>query len=104
MSSMCNDKSPIDQPESGESPQSFWMLSFDQEKKLLVHNSAVVFGLASTQFENKFIAASIPALKQKHNLKIKWNHFATLHGKGPVDRISGSTTLFVWDNVSPGKK
>ena len=57
----------------------------------------------STQFKNKFIAASIPALEQKHNLKIKWNYFATSHGKGPVDGIGGSTKRFVWQNVSSRK-
>ncbi len=58
----------------------------------------------STQFKNKFIAAAIPALEKKHNIKIKWNYFATSHGKGPVDGIGGSTKRFVWQNVSSRKK
>ena len=43
----------------------------------------------SSQFKNRFIAASIPWLQEKHKLKICWNFFATSHGKGPVDGIDG---------------
>ena len=43
----------------------------------------------SSQFKNRFIAASIPWLQEKQKLKICWNFFATSHGKGPVDGIGG---------------
>lgn len=44
----------------------------------------------SSQFKNKYIAASLRFLENKHNVKIQWNYFATSHGKGPVDGIGGS--------------
>ena len=43
----------------------------------------------SRQFKNRFTAASIPWLQEKHKLRICWNFFATSHGKGPVDGIGG---------------
>ena len=43
----------------------------------------------SSQFKNRFIAASIPWLQEKHKLKICWNPFATSHGNGLVDGIGG---------------
>ena len=52
-----------------------------------------------SQFKNKFVAASISALEKKHGVVIKWNYFATSHGKGPVDGIGGATKRFVWNNV-----
>ena len=58
----------------------------------------------SMQFKNKFIAASIPALEQKHHLKIKWNYFVTSKGKGPVNRNGCSTKPFVWKKVSFHKR
>lgn len=44
----------------------------------------------SSQFKNKYIAASIKTLQDKFNKNIIWNYFATSHGKGPVDGIGGS--------------
>ena len=44
----------------------------------------------SSQFKNRYIAAAIPMLQNKFNKKIIWNFFATSHGKGPVDGISGA--------------
>ena len=43
----------------------------------------------SSQFKNRFTAASIPWLQERHKLKICWNFFATSHRKGPVDEIGG---------------
>ena len=58
---------------------------------------------ASSQFKNKYIAAAIPILQEKHKLKIRWNYFATSHGKGPVDGIGGSVKRQVWAAVSTRK-
>lgn len=44
----------------------------------------------SSQFKNKYIAASLKVLEDYHNVKVQWNYFATSHGKGPVDGIGGS--------------
>ena len=53
----------------------------------------------TSQFKNKYIAAALPTLQAKHNITIKWNFFATSHGKGPVDGIGGSVKRQVWDSV-----
>lgn len=53
----------------------------------------------SSQFKNKFVAATIPALQKHHNMKITWNYFATSHGKGPVDGIGGSVKRQVRNEV-----
>ena len=43
----------------------------------------------SSQDINRFIAAAISKLEEKHNIQIIWNFFAASHGKGPVDAIGG---------------
>ncbi|XP_077976176.1 uncharacterized protein LOC144432038 [Styela clava] len=53
----------------------------------------------SSQFKNKYILASLPALESVHNISISWNFFATSHGKGPVDGIGGSVKRYVWNQV-----
>jgi hypothetical protein len=57
----------------------------------------------SSQFKNRFVVAAIAALQEKHNVKIRWNFFATSHGKGPVDGIGGSVKRQVWTSVSTRK-
>ena len=57
----------------------------------------------SSQFKNRFIVAAISALQEKHNVTIRWNFFATSHGKGPVDGIGGSVKRQVWTSVSTRK-
>ena len=44
----------------------------------------------SSQFKNRYIAAILPDLESRFDLKIIWNFFATSHGKGPVDAIGGT--------------
>ena len=44
----------------------------------------------NNQFKYKFIAAGLHWLESRFNVSIVWNFFATLHGKGPVDAISGT--------------
>ena len=36
----------------------------------------------SSQFKNKFVAASLPWLAKRHSIDIQWHYFATSHGKG----------------------
>lgn len=57
----------------------------------------------SSQFKNWFVVAAISALEEKHNVKIKWNYFATSHHKGPVDGIKGTIKRQVWTLVSNRK-
>jgi len=42
-------------------------------------------------------------LEKKHQLQIKWNFFATSHGKGAVDGIGGAAKRHVWAKVSTRK-
>ena len=53
----------------------------------------------ASQFKNRYVAAAIQALQKKHCFDIKWNFFATSHGKGPVDGIGGSVKRQVWSAV-----
>ena len=41
----------------------------------------------TSQFKNRFVAEIIRYLHEKYGVKIRWNYFATSHGKGPVDGI-----------------
>lgn len=53
----------------------------------------------ASQFKNRFIAETIKILKQRNNMNIIWNYFATSHGKGPVDGIGGALKRFVRNRV-----
>lgn len=45
----------------------------------------------TSQFKNRFIAASLTHLSAKYGLnQVEWKYFATAHGKGPVDGIGGA--------------
>lgn len=57
----------------------------------------------SSQFKNKYIAASLKSLQERFNLTIIWNFFATAHGKGPVDGIGGAVKRYVWRMVKTRK-
>ena len=57
----------------------------------------------SFQFKNKYIAAALASLQQKHGKTIHWNYFATFHGKGPVDGIGGAVKRHVWEVVKSRK-
>ena len=56
------------------------------------------------QFKNRFIAAAMISLQEKHNMNIHWNLFATSHGKGPVDGIGGIVKRYVWIAVKQMKE
>ena len=53
----------------------------------------------SSQFKNKYIAASLLKLEEKHSLQIQWHYFATSHGKGCVDGIGGLVKRKVTERV-----
>ena len=58
----------------------------------------------SSQFKNRFVAATIEQLERRHEMKIVWNYFTTSHGKGPVDGIGGSVKRYVWSRVRNRKQ
>ena len=45
---------------------------------------------ASSQFKQKFLFSNLHGWENEHDVKIKWNFFATSHGKGEVDGIGGT--------------
>lgn len=53
----------------------------------------------TSQFKNNFIAAMIPVLEAKFNLKIVWNFFATAHGKGCVDGLGATVKQTVRKHI-----
>jgi len=53
----------------------------------------------ASQFKNRFIVAAMDLLSQRHNIQIRWNYFATSHGKGPVDGVGGTLKRVAADKV-----
>lgn len=53
----------------------------------------------SSQFKNKYIAAIIPHLEKRFNIKIIWNYFATSHGKGCIDGIGAKVKCIVRQHI-----
>ncbi|ESO88891.1 hypothetical protein LOTGIDRAFT_165309 [Lottia gigantea] len=49
----------------------------------------------SSQYKNKYIFALLPRLQDLHAVRIRWNYFATSHGKGPNDGIGGNAKRIV---------
>ena len=41
--------------------------------------------------------------EQEHQLNLKWNFFATSHGKGVVDGLGGSVKGSVWRHIRSGQ-
>ena len=58
---------------------------------------------ASSQFKQKYLFSNLHSWEQEYNLKLKWNFFATSHGKGVVDGIGGTVKRAVWRHVKSGK-
>ena len=56
----------------------------------------------ASQFKNKYMANFCCKL-ERHGLKVRWNFFATSHGKGVVDGVGGSVKRAVWTAVSTRK-
>ena len=56
-----------------------------------------------SQFKNKYIVSLIPVLQKRYGITIRWNYFATSHGKGPDDGIGGSVKRQVWTAVNSRK-
>lgn len=53
----------------------------------------------SSQFKNKYMAAIIPHLEKRYDLKIVWNFFATAHGKGCIDGIGAKAKCIVRKHI-----
>ncbi|KAJ8051205.1 hypothetical protein HOLleu_04685 [Holothuria leucospilota] len=58
---------------------------------------------AASQFKNRFLFQNLTHMKEAYNLEsIKWNFFATSHGKGVVDGIGGQVKRLVFNALKTG--
>ena len=57
----------------------------------------------SSEFKNKFMAKMLGDISIKLNLPVKWQYFATSHGKGVVDGIGGNAKYLVRQHVMARK-
>ena len=53
----------------------------------------------TSQFKQRFLFSNLHGWEMEHDLKIRWNFFATSHGKGMVDGIGGTLKRAVWRHV-----
>ena len=56
-----------------------------------------------SQFKQWYLFSNLHLLEQEYKIKLRWNFFATYHGKGVVDGIGGTIKRTVWRNVKAGK-
>ena len=57
---------------------------------------------AGSQFKQKYLFSNLHAWEREYDIKLKWNFFATSHGKGVVDGIGGTIKRAVWRQVKTG--
>ena len=57
----------------------------------------------TSQFKNRFAVEMIRFLQDKYKVKIRWNYFATSHGKDPVDGIGGIIKRYVTQRIMTRK-
>ena len=53
----------------------------------------------SSQFKQKYLFSNLWSWEEEHDAILKWNFFATSHGKGVVDGIGGTVKRAVWRHV-----
>ena len=53
----------------------------------------------SSQFKQKYLFSNLSSWEEEYDLILKWNFFATSHGKGVVDGIGGTVKRAVWRHV-----
>ena len=58
---------------------------------------------AGSQFKQRYLFSNLYAWEQDYSLSIKWNFFATSHGKDVVDGIGGTVKRAVWRRVKSEK-
>ena len=52
-----------------------------------------------SQFKNRFMARFMEMSEENHASNIRWNFFATSHGKGAVDGVGGVLMRRAWNKV-----
>jgi hypothetical protein len=78
-------------------------------KEVMAHGSGIksvqIFSDgAPTQFKQKYLFCSLTHWKEKFNIELVWNFFATSHGKGTVDGIGGTVKRSVMRAVRTGNQ
>ena len=53
----------------------------------------------TSQFKQRFLFSNLHYWEQDHDISIRWNFFATSHGKGVVDGIGGTVKRSVWRHI-----
>ena len=53
----------------------------------------------ASQFKNRFAGVMIKHFQSKRDISIRWNYFATSHGKGPVDGVGAIVKRFVTQRI-----
>ena len=53
----------------------------------------------SNQFKNRYAAVMLKYFEEQMKISIKWNYFATSHGKGPVDGVGAIIKRFVLQKI-----
>ena len=53
----------------------------------------------TSQFKQRFLFSNLHHWEQDHDITIRWNFFATSHGKGVVDGIGGTVKRTVWRHI-----
>ncbi|CAF1044674.1 unnamed protein product, partial [Didymodactylos carnosus] len=59
---------------------------------------------AASQFKNRYLLRYLTHLRDKTDLDISWNYFASSHSKGVVDGIGGTIKRLVWTEIMAGKR
>lgn len=57
----------------------------------------------TSQFKQRFLFSNLHHWEQDHDISIRWNFFATSHGKGVVDGIGGTVKRTVWRYIRSEK-
>lgn len=57
----------------------------------------------AAQFKNKFTMSNLLFMSEDFGVTVKWNFFATSHGKGAVDGIGGKVKRLAWEMVKTRK-
>ena len=57
----------------------------------------------TSQFKQRFLFSNLHYWEQDHDISIRWNFFATSHGKGVVDGIGGTVKRAVWRHIRSEK-
>jgi hypothetical protein len=68
------------------------------------YDEVIVFSDGAVgQFKNRYVMRAVQVLSMKHSKQMRWDFFASSHGKGAVDGIGAEVKRIVWDCVRSKK-